>query len=96
MPKMYTFCFDVLDLVDIDERQAYTKGYETGLNTDYRSQRTIEKARSQVVATGLVAHERWEKTGEFKYVLLHEYIRGLNHGLEEKARAITKRRKPKV
>ncbi len=95
MPRTYRLCFDILELVGLDEKQSYEKGHNTGLTTDYRSERTIERARHEVVVIGLMAHEHWEKTGDYKYVLLHEYIRGLNHGLLEKAQGIVKRRSKK-
>ncbi|PKM83032.1 MAG: hypothetical protein CVU89_02585 [Firmicutes bacterium HGW-Firmicutes-14] len=92
MPKKYTYLIDIMELTGLDEKQAYEKGFGTGLSLDYRSEKTIAKARSEVVAAGLLAHERWEKTGDFKYVLLHEYIRGLNHGLEKKSQDIIERK----
>lgn len=95
MPKEYKLCFDILELAGLDERQSYEKGYETGLGLDYRTQKTIERARNEVVAFGLLAHERWEKTGDYKFVLLHEYIRGLNHGLQQRARLVMEKRRSK-
>ncbi len=91
MPKKYKLCFDIMELEGLDDKQSYEKGYNTGLAMDYRSERTIERARSEVVTFGLVVYERWEKTGDYRYVLLHEYIRGLNHGLQERGRRIAER-----
>ncbi len=91
--KKYKMCFDIMELEGLNETEAYEKGFQAGLELDYRSVRSIERARNEVVAFGLLAHERWEKSGEFKYVLLHEYIRGLNHGLKEKADRLTERKK---
>ena len=85
MPKKYRLCFDILELAGLDERQSYAKGFDTGLTSDHRTTKTIEQARNEVVAIGLMAHERWEKSGDYRFVLLHEYIRGLNHGLEQRA-----------
>lgn len=92
MPKRYKLFFDVRELTGLDDRQSYDKGYSTGLNLDYRTERTIERARNEIVEAGLVAYENWEKTGDFKYVLLHEYIRGLNHGLQQRALKLSRRR----
>lgn len=92
MPKEYRFCFDILELAGLDETQSYAKGYNTGLTMDYRREKTIERARNEVVTIGLMAYERWEKSGDYKFVLLHEYIRGLNHGLEQRAQRISNKR----
>ncbi len=93
MSKKYKFCFDIMELEGLDDKQSYEKGYNTGLTMDYRSERTIERARSEVVTFGLLAYERWEKTGDYKYVLLHEYIRGLNHGLQERGKRLVERQR---
>jgi len=95
MLREFTLCLDFLELPGLDETQAYERGYDTGLVMDYRSERTIGAARSDVVAFGLLVYEKWEKTGDFKYVLAHEYIRGLNHGLRQKAEKIAGRNKVK-
>ncbi|MBU7005929.1 hypothetical protein [Phosphitispora fastidiosa] len=93
--KNYKMCFDIMELEGLNEAQAYEKGLTAGQALDYRTERSIERARNEVVAFGLLAHERWEKSGEFKYVLLHEYIRGLNHGLKEMADRLTERKTAK-
>ena len=92
----YKLCFDIMELTGLDENQAYEKGLNTGLSLDYRSPGSIERARSEVVAFGLLVHEKWEKTGDYKFVLLHEYVRGLNHGLKEKADRLAERRKSEL
>lgn len=96
MPDSYKLCLDVVELIGLNEGQCYEKGFQSGLKLDYRSERTIKKARQEVVTSGLLAFERWEKTKDFKYVLLHEYIRGLNHGLQKREEGIIERRRSKV
>lgn len=88
----YKFSMDISELEGLDDRQAYEMGYNAGLNLDYRSTNTIDRARSEAVTYGLLAHEKWEKTQDYRFVLFHEFIRGLNRGLRQKELKLVKRK----
>lgn len=85
MTSKYTFIVDIAELSGLSEREAYEKGLRTGINMSFENAGEIEEARGEVVAYGLIIHEKWEKTRDYIYVLAHEYTRGLNHGLQRKA-----------
>lgn len=87
----YKFSLDITELEGLDDRQAYEMGFNAGLHLDYRSPNTIDRARSEAVTYGLLAHEKWEKTHDYRFVLFHEFIRGLNRGLRQKELRLVKR-----
>jgi len=88
MTCKHTFIFDIAELAGLSEKEAYDKGFRTGIEMKFDDAAGIEEARSEVVAYGLAVHEKWEKTQDYIYVLAHEYTRGLNHGLLKKAEAV--------
>lgn len=85
MTRQYTFIIDITELAGLSEKEAYEKGFETGIYMSFEKSEDIEEARSEVIAYGLEIHEKWEKSHDYIYVLAHEYTRGLNHGLQKKA-----------
>lgn len=79
----FTFLVDIAELAGLSEKEAYNKGLANGLEMSFETEENIAAARSEVIAYGLAIHEKWEKTQDFIYVLAHEYVRGLNHGLQQ-------------